>query len=85
MILYYIILHYIIEAGLDGRRVLFLDLDQVIVGGLAELASYAGPKIIRTCIYIYIYVYTHICIYTTYDIMIVYIYIYICIHTYILM
>ena len=63
MILYYIILHYIIEAGLDGRRVLFLDLDQVIVGGLAELASYAGPKIIRTCIYIYIYMYIHTYVY----------------------
>eukprot|EP00971_Amphidinium_carterae_P010267 202841-Amphidinium_carterae.2 len=31
------------EAGLDGHRVLFLDLDQVIVGSLASLADYSGP------------------------------------------
>lgn len=31
------------EAGLDGRRCLFLDLDQVIVGSLAPIAAYAGP------------------------------------------
>merc|ERR1711862_179120 len=31
------------EAGLDGHRVLFLDLDQVIVGSLAPLKAYRGP------------------------------------------
>ena len=31
------------EAGLDGHRVLFLDLDQVIVGSLDGLAHYSGP------------------------------------------
>ncbi|CAJ1388214.1 unnamed protein product [Effrenium voratum] len=31
------------EAGLDGKRVLFLDLDQVIVGDLGPLAAYEGP------------------------------------------
>ncbi|CAK0865317.1 unnamed protein product [Prorocentrum cordatum] len=31
------------EAGLDGHRVLYLDLDQVIVGSLAPLVSYEGP------------------------------------------
>ncbi len=30
------------EAGLDGNRVLFLDLDQVIVGDLRELAGLAS-------------------------------------------
>jgi len=30
------------EAGLDGRRVLFLDLDQVVVGSLAAIAAYRG-------------------------------------------
>ncbi|CAK9076414.1 UDP-N-acetylglucosamine--peptide N-acetylglucosaminyltransferase 110 kDa subunit (O-GlcNAc transferase subunit p110) (O-linked N-acetylglucosamine transferase 110 kDa subunit) (OGT) [Durusdinium trenchii] len=37
------------EAGLDGKRVLFLDLDQVIVGSLEPLASYRGPfALLRT-------------------------------------
>lgn len=37
------------EARLDGRRVLFLDLDQVIVGSLAALAQYSGPfALLRT-------------------------------------
>jgi len=31
------------EAGLDGNRVLFLDLDQVILGDLDPLAAYSGP------------------------------------------
>jgi len=31
------------EAGLDGHRVLFLDLDQVVVGDLSDLADYRGP------------------------------------------
>lgn len=31
------------EAGLDGHRVLFLDLDQVIVGSLEPLLAYRGP------------------------------------------
>eukprot|EP00435_Cladocopium_sp_Y103_P012485 s3282_g3.t1 len=31
------------EAGLDGHRVLFLDLDQVIVGTLEPLLAYQGP------------------------------------------
>lgn len=31
------------EAGLDGNRVLFLDLDQVIVADLGNLAAYRGP------------------------------------------
>eukprot|EP00927_Polykrikos_kofoidii_P059684 TRINITY_DN54827_c0_g1_i1.p1 TRINITY_DN54827_c0_g1~~TRINITY_DN54827_c0_g1_i1.p1 ORF type:complete len:653 (+),score=140.23 TRINITY_DN54827_c0_g1_i1:228-2186(+) len=31
------------EAGLDGRRVLLLDLDQVVVDELSELAGYSGP------------------------------------------
>eukprot|EP00928_Gymnodinium_smaydae_P038782 TRINITY_DN26661_c0_g1_i1.p1 TRINITY_DN26661_c0_g1~~TRINITY_DN26661_c0_g1_i1.p1 ORF type:complete len:511 (+),score=107.86 TRINITY_DN26661_c0_g1_i1:91-1623(+) len=31
------------EAGLDGYRVLFLDLDQIIVGDLKDLAEYRGP------------------------------------------
>ncbi|CAE7488727.1 unnamed protein product [Symbiodinium microadriaticum] len=30
------------EAGLDGNRVLFLDLDQVILGDLDPLAAYSG-------------------------------------------
>lgn len=30
-------------AGLDGRRVLYLDLDQVIVGDITDLTSYTGP------------------------------------------
>jgi len=29
-------------AGLDGRRVLYLDLDQVLVGSLEQLAQYSG-------------------------------------------
>ena len=32
-----------LQAGLDGHRVLFLDLDQVIVGTLAPLLAYRGP------------------------------------------
>jgi hypothetical protein len=31
------------EAGLDGNRVVFLDLDQVIVADLGVLAAYRGP------------------------------------------
>ena len=31
------------DAGLDGQRVLFLDLDQVIVGPLDALVAYQGP------------------------------------------
>lgn len=31
------------EAGLDGHRSLFLDLDQVILGSLAPLIAYSGP------------------------------------------
>lgn len=31
------------EARLDGNRVLFLDLDQVIVGSLTGVSTYAGP------------------------------------------
>lgn len=30
-------------AGLDGKRVLFMDLDQVIVGDLAQFWAYSGP------------------------------------------
>jgi hypothetical protein len=31
------------EAGLDGHRILFLDLDQIIVGSLEKLVRYRGP------------------------------------------
>lgn len=40
------------EAGLDGRRVLYLDLDQVIVGDMSGLIAYMGPFAVLSTDYI---------------------------------